>query len=277
MQQPYTAVFQAGDRVALALSYDGSLYYGWQSQRKPNVPTVQEALETTLSNIADAPVQVQCAGRTDRGVHASHQLVHFETPVARHEKAWVMGANTQLPDGISVYWAKPVSADFHARFSATARRYRYIILNTPSRPAILAHGVTWEKRPLDAELMHREAQCLLGELDFTSFRAVACQSNTPMRNVHHVSVSRHHDFVVIDIQANAFLYHMVRNIAGVLMAVGAGWQPPGWTAEVLAAKDRSAGAVTAKPEGLYLVDVSYPEQFGLPPTRPGPHFLAVEN
>ena len=275
-EQPFTASFEAGDRVALALSYDGSRYYGWQSQRKPNVPTVQEALENTLSKIADASVLVQCAGRTDRGVHASHQLVHFDTPCARHEKAWVMGANTQLPDGISVHWAKPVNKDFHARFSATARRYRYVILNTASRPAILSQGVTWEKRPLDAELMHREAQCLLGELDFSSFRAVACQSNTPMRNVHFVNVSRVNDFVIIDIQANAFLYHMVRNIAGVLMTVGAGWESPGWTATVLAAKDRTAGGVTAKPEGLYLVDVTYPEQFGLPATVPGPFFLPIE-
>jgi tRNA pseudouridine38-40 synthase len=277
VQQLFTANFEAGDRVALALSYDGSLYYGWQSQRKPNVPTVQEALEETLSSIAAAPITVQCAGRTDRGVHASHQLVHFDTPVARNEKAWVMGANTGLPDGISVYWAKPVDKDFHARFSATARRYRYVILNTPSKPALLAKGVTWEKRPLNAELMHQEAQCLLGEQDFTSFRAVACQSNTPMRNVHCVNVSRIKDFVVIDIQANAFLYHMVRNIAGVLMTVGAGWQSKGWTADVLAAKDRASGGVTAKPEGLYLVDVDYPEHFGLPETKPGPFFLPADN
>jgi len=273
-QHPFTASFQAGDRVALALSYDGSQFYGWQSQRKPNVPTVQEALETTLSKIADAPISVQCAGRTDRGVHASHQLVHFDTPVARHEKAWVMGANTQLPDGVSVYWARPVSGDFHARFSATARRYRYIILNTASRPAILSKGVSWDKRPLNVELMHKEAQCLVGEQDFTSFRAVACQSNTPMRNIHYVNVYRKSQFVVIDIQANAFLYHMVRNIAGVLMAVGSGWQREGWTQKVLSSKDRSSGGVTAKPEGLYLVDVSYPEHFELPKMEPGPFFLS---
>lgn len=273
-EQPFTANFQAGDRVALALSYDGSQFYGWQSQRKPNVPTVQEALETTLSRIADAPVSVQCAGRTDRGVHASHQIVHFDTPVARHEKAWVMGANTQLPDGVSVCWAKPVSSDFHARFSATSRRYRYIIFNTPAKPAILSKGVSWDKRPLDAELMHKEAQCLIGEQDFTSFRAVACQSNTPMRNIHFVNVYRKQQFVIIDIQANAFLYHMVRNIAGVLMAVGSGWEPEGWTEQVLNVRDRSLGGVTAKPEGLYLVDVCYPDHFALPQTELGPFFLS---
>ncbi len=275
-EKVFSASFKPGDRVALALSYDGSRYYGWQSQRKPNVPTVQESLESTLSAIAAAPVTVQCAGRTDRGVHASHQLVSFETPAARSEKAWVMGGNTQLPDGIAIHWARPVEDSFHARFSATARRYRYIILNTPSRPAVLADGVTWYRNPLNTELMHSEAQCLLGERDFTSFRAVACQSNTPMRNVHFVTVSRQRNMVIIDIQANAFLYHMVRNIAGVLMAVGSGAEAPGWTRDVLLAKDRAAAAVTAPPKGLYLVDVSYPEHFGLPATELGPWFLSTQ-
>ncbi len=273
---PFNAQFQPGDRVALALSYDGSAYRGWQSQRKPQVDTVQEVLQTCLSRIADAPVTVQCAGRTDAGVHASHQLVHFDTPAARDEKAWVMGGNTQLPRDIAVHWARPVPRTFHARFSATARRYRYLILNTPARSALLSSGVTWESRPLDAGRMHAAAQALVGERDFTSYRAVACQSRTPMRNVHFIDVTRRGDLVVIDIQANAFLHHMVRNIAGVLMTIGSGREPVEWAGQVLAARDRTAGAATAPPYGLYLVDILYPAAFGLPATEPGPYFLAPE-
>ncbi len=274
-----TALFSTsihkGDRVALALSYDGSLYRGWQSQRKPQVATVQEHLESALSQIANGPISVQCAGRTDAGVHASYQLVHFDSPVERLEKAWVAGSNALLPAGISVLWAKPVAAEFHARFSATARRYRYIIANTATRPAILATGVSWQPLPLDHQSMHRGAQCLLGELDFTSFRAVACQSNTAMRNIHFIKVSRQQDLVVIDIQANAFLYHMVRNIAGVLLELGLGRRPVGWVKEVLEAGDRCCAAATASPKGLYLVDVCYPDNFGLPKNTPGPYFLKL--
>lgn len=270
----FPASFKPGDRVALALSYDGSRYHGWQSQRKPQVATVQETLEKALSCIADAPIKVQCAGRTDAGVHASHQLVHFDCPVARDEKAWVAGSNTHLPREIAVQWAKPVAADFHARFSATARRYRYIIHNAPARSALLASGVTYQSRPLDHQLMHEAAQALLGERDFTSFRAVACQSNTAMRNVHFVEVTRRGRLVIIDIQANAFLLHMVRNIAGVLIAIGSGERPPRWTAELLQARDRTQAAATASPCGLYLVGVTYPEAFNLPEVVPGPYFLS---
>ena len=270
------AQINPGDRVALALSYDGSAYRGWQSQQKPKVPTVQESLESALSYIANTPITVQCAGRTDSGVHATHQLVSFESPVARSEKAYVAGGNTKLPDSIAIHWAKPVEGDFHARFSATARRYRYIILNNPIKPAILPNGVTHQPWPLDAGLMHEAAQALLGELDFTSFRAVACQSNSPMRNVHFVEVTRHQEMVVIDIQANAFLYHMVRNIAGALMEVGMGRKPVGWIAEVLALRDRTQSAATASPCGLYLVDVEYPSSFGLPDVVVGPYFLPAE-
>ena len=197
----------------------------------------------------------------------------FESPVARSEKAYVYGGNTRLPENIAIHWAKPVADEFHARFSATARRYRYIILNTPIKPAILPGGITHQPWPLNAESMHEAAQALVGELDFTSFRAVACQSNTPMRNVHFVRVTRHHDMVVIDIQANAFLYHMVRNIAGALMEVGMGRQSVAWLAEVLALRDRTQSAATASPCGLYLVDVQYPSSFGLPETVVGPYFL----
>lgn len=269
----FNASFQPGDRVAMALSYDGSAYRGWQSQRKPQVDTVQEQLQEALSRVANAPVTVQCAGRTDAGVHASHQVVHFDSPCQRDEKAWVMGVNTQLPRSVAVHWAKPVAADFNARFSALARRYRYLILNTSSRRALLSSGVTFESRGLDASLMHRAAQSLLGEQDFTSYRAVACQSRTPMRNVHFIDVSRRGDLVVVDIQANAFLHHMVRNIVGVLLEIGAGRQSPQWAQEVLEARDRTVAAATAPPYGLYLVDVIYPPQFGLPAVEPGPFFL----
>lgn len=272
--QHFTALTRKGERVALALGYDGSLYRGWQSQRKPQVPTVQECLESSLSQIANAPVRVHCAGRTDAGVHASFQVVHFDSPSDRDEKAWVSGSNTLLPDGISVQWARPVAAEFHARFSATARRYRYIIANTRSRPSILASGLSWQSTPLDHQSMHLAGQALVGELDFTSFRAVACQSNTPKRNVHFIKVSRNKELVVIDIQANAFLYHMVRNIAGSLLEVGMGHKPVSWVKEVLAAKDRCQASVTASPKGLYLVDVCYPEVFKLPVNQPGPIFFA---
>lgn len=266
-------VLPAGARIALALEYDGSAYFGWQSQRKPQVATVQECLETALSRVADAPLRVQCAGRTDRGVHASHQVVHFDSPAARSPRAWVFGGNSHLPESIAVKWARGVPRNFHARFSAYARRYRYVICNRALRSPHLRHAVTWHDRPLDARLMHEDAQALIGELDFSAFRAAGCQSNSPMRNVHFVEVTRRGDFVVIDIQANAFLHHMVRNVAGVLMAVGAGEAAPGWTRAVLEGRDRTAGGITAPPDGLYLVDVRYPDEFELPAVEPGPIFL----
>lgn len=267
--------FYPGDRVAMSVSYDGSAFHGWQSQLDPQVPTVQESLELALSYIANTQIKVHCAGRTDSGVHASHQLVHFDAPVARSEKAWVHGGNTRLPAGVAIHWAKPVKGDFHARFSATARRYRYVIHNTAVKPALLSKGVTFESRSLDAELMHEAAQCLIGELDFTSFRAVACQSNTPMRNVHFIKVKRFGELVIIDIQANAFLYHMVRNIAGALMDIGAKKYPVEWLKQVLDLKDRTQSSATASPKGLYLVDVAYPADFDLPKVVPGPFFLPV--
>ncbi len=269
----FNTSFAPGDRVAMSLSYDGSHYHGWQSQKKPGVSTVQEVLEQALSQIANAPVSVQCAGRTDAGVHASRQIIHFDSPSLRDEKAWVMGSNTLLPRDIAVHWAKLVPEGFNARFNATARRYRYVILNTPARSALLPSGVTWESRPLDERCMYQAAQALLGERDFTSYRAVACQSRTPMRNVHFIEVARHGDLVVIDIQANAFLHHMVRNITGVLMAIGSGVKPVEWAEQVLEARDRTVAAATAPPFGLYLVDVIYPESFSLPITEPGPYFI----
>lgn len=271
--QAGAAQFAAGGRVALAVEYQGSSFFGWQAQRQLQLPTVQETVEAALSKIAAAPITTVCAGRTDTGVHASHQITHFDTPILRPAKAWVQGGNTLLPPGVAIKWAVPVAAEFHARFSATARRYRYVLLNRPTRSAHLSSLVTGFPHALDAEVMHREAQCLLGERDFSSFRGAGCQSNTPMRNVHFVKVCRVDDFVVIDIQANAFLLHMVRNIVGTLMAVGSGRQPEGWTERVFAARDRTAAAPTAPPQGLYLADVIYPDHFGLPATEPGPAFL----
>ncbi len=236
--------------------------------------TVQSELERALAAVATLPVRVHCAGRTDTGVHACGQLIHFDTPVTRGLKAWVMGTNTHLPNAVRVLWAKEVPADFHARFSALSRRYRYIIGNTRVRPALLNGQVTWQRRPLDAQLMHEEAQCLLGEQDFSSFRAASCQSNTAMRNIHSINVSRRGELVIIDVQANAFLHHMVRNIAGSLMAIGSGQRQAGWLADLLAIKDRNQAADTAAPDGLYLARVDYPEKYSLPATPLGPLLLS---
>lgn len=259
-------------RVALGVEYNGAEFHGWQRQKKPAVATVQAHLEDALSQVADHPVTVVCAGRTDAGVHATQQVVHFDTTARREVRAWVRGVNSHLPETVRVRWSKSVNADFHARFSALARRYQYVICNTEVKSAIFSRQVTHFRWPLDASLMHAEARCLLGEQDFSSFQAVACQSNTPMRNVHHVAVSRRDHLLVIDIQANAFLLHMVRNIAGVLMAVGAGQQEPGWTRWVLEQKDRNQAGVTAHPQGLYLVGVEYPPELDIP--QPGASALA---
>jgi len=251
-------------RIALGIEYNGSCFNGWQSQKSPNAVTVQETLEQVLSGIADHPVSLACAGRTDTGVHATAQVVHFETPHPRPEKAWLMGANSMLPDTVSIRWARQASDDFHARFSATARRYRYVIYNNPLKPAILNGLVTRHHFPLNADAMHEAAQALLGENDFSSYRVAACQSSTPMRFVEEIRVNRRKDFVCIDIQANAFLLHMVRNIAGVLIDIGEGRKPATWAGDLLDLRDRTQGGVTAPPHGLYLVSVRYPEEFLVP-------------
>lgn len=261
-------------RIALGVEYKGARYRGWQRQER-GVPTVQEALEKALSKVAAEPVAVICAGRTDAGVHGSGQVVHFDTAVQRPLKAWVMGANANLPADISVTWAQPMPAHFHARFSAVARRYRYVIYNDPVRPAHMAEEVTWNHRPLEVARMRAAARALVGTHDFTSFRAVQCQAKSPIKTVHHLRVIEHGRFIVLDVRANAFLHHMVRNIAGVLMTVGAGEREPEWVAEVLAARDRRSGGVTAHPYGLYLVGVEYPAEFALPPRYLGPHFLSA--
>lgn len=259
-------------KIALGIEYDGSRYFGWQRQQ--SVESVQQKLEEALSQIANAPCEVFCAGRTDAGVHGTGQVVHFETDKIRPMQSWVFGTNAHLPADIAVKWAQEVPEDFHARFSATARRYRYIIFNHKLRSAILPKGISHYYHPLDAEKMHQAGQFLLGENDFSSFRAAQCQSHTPWRNVHHLNVWREQDYIVIDIQANAFVHHMVRNIVGSLMDVGQGKQAPEWIKWLLEQKDRTLAAPTAKAEGLYLVDVSYPEQFAIPKSPLGPLFLA---
>ncbi|OOF18916.1 MULTISPECIES: tRNA pseudouridine(38-40) synthase TruA [unclassified Salinivibrio] len=261
-------------RVALGIEYDGAQFYGWQRQRE--VTSVQAHLERALSIVANQTVDVQCAGRTDAGVHGTGQVVHFDVDSQRPLKAWTLGVNANLPDAIAVRWAKEVPDSFHARFSATARRYRYIIYNHPLRPGILAKGVSHYYGELDETLMHQAGQYLLGENDFSSFRAAQCQSKSPWRNVMHLSVSRRERYIIIDIKANAFVHHMVRNIAGSLMAVGRKEHPPEWIEWLLAQKDRTLAAATAKAEGLYLVEVDYPQEFALPDAPIGPLFLPDE-
>lgn len=254
-------------RIAIGVEYNGAAFHGWQRQTKPPVATIQMALEEALSTVADQAITLICAGRTDAGVHATGQVAHFEVSNPRELKAWTMGVNSLLPAAIRVVWAKEVDAEFHARFSAQARRYQYWIHNSAVRPGIFSGLMTHYSQPLDEVLMDRAAQSLVGEQDFTAFRAVACESKTPMRNVHAVSVKRFGERICIEIEANAFLLHMVRNITGTLMAVGVGKQPVTWVESLLAAKDRSMAAATAKPDGLYLVAVTYPAKYDLPETE----------
>lgn len=258
-------------RIALMVEYDGSQYHGWQSQT--GLSTIQQRVEQALSRVAAHDIQVVCAGRTDTGVHAMGQIIHFDSEKERTIRAWIHGANSYLPKDICVKWGREMPDTFHARYSALSRRYRYVILNTPIRPALLRSNVTWQYRQLDNQLMHEAGLCLLGEQDFTSFRSVECQSKTPMRNVHACSVERVGDWVVFEIVANAFLHHMVRNIAGVLMAVGSGRRPVSWVHEVLLAKDRKMGAETAPPYGLYLHEIVYPEEFDIIMPQTGPFFM----
>lgn len=261
-------------RVALGVEYDGSRYCGWQRQ-KHDPESVQEHLERALSKVANHPVQVICAGRTDTGVHGVGQVVHFDTESERKEKGWIFGCNTNLPDSISVRWAKPVSDEFHARFSAVSRAYRYIIYNHPVRPALGIRHLTWNFRPLDVEMMHTAAQALVGEHDFSSFQAQGCQAKSPIRTVHHIRLQRRGHLIIMDIQANAFLQHMVRNIAGVLMAIGSGKEPISWIHEVLNHRNRTLGGVTAPPYGLFFMRVGYPEQFGIPDPEPDIPFMPL--
>ncbi|SMF64237.1 tRNA pseudouridine38-40 synthase [Alteromonadaceae bacterium Bs31] len=261
-------------RVALGIEYSGCNYRGFQKQ-KSAANTVQAELEKAISVVANEQVSLVCAGRTDAGVHATAQVVHFDTLAQRPIKAWEMGVNTHLSDAVRVCWAKPVGPAFHARFSAQARTYRYILQPSKVRSAILQRHVTWTSLDLDLKAMQTAAQALLGEHDFSAFRAAQCQAHSPIREVQGLSLSVNGPFLVLQIKANAFLHHMVRNIVGSLMEVGRGAQEPGWLSQLLEGRDRTLAAATASPHGLYLVRVDYPAHFDLPqPLNMGPVFLS---
>jgi tRNA pseudouridine38-40 synthase len=249
-------------RIAMGVEYDGHAFAGWQTQL--NRRTVQRCLEDAVGRVAAQPVAVTCAGRTDAGVHALEQVVHFDPPVFREQHSWLLGVNANLPDDVRALWVRPVAASFHARTSAIARFYRYVILDRPVKSALLRHQLTWSYRPMNVEAMQIAADHLIGDHDFSSFRAQGCQSKSPQRMMHFIRVTRVGSQVEVDIAANAFLHHMVRNIAGVLMAIGCGQREPDWAEAVLMARDRNCGGVTAPPDGLYLAGVYYPEEYGIP-------------
>lgn len=250
-------------RIALGVEYEGTAFAGWQSQVHGN--TVQDVLEAALGRIADAPVRVACAGRTDAGVHALAQVVHFDVAADRPDSAWVRGVNSHLPPQVAVRWAQPVADDFHARFCALSRSYRYVLLNRPVRPAIRHGCVGWFHHALDVDAMQEAARLLLGEHDFTAFRAAECQAKSPVKHCHRAEVARDGELVIFDFRANAFLHHMVRNIVGALVYVGKGRHPPEWIGELLASRDRACGAPTFDPAGLYFAGVEYEPKWGLPP------------
>lgn len=251
-------------RIAIGIEYDGTAYNGWQRQRAGT--GVQERVEEALARVADEPVEAVCAGRTDTGVHASGQVAHFDTGAERSPRGWLLGANSNLPDDISVNWVQPVADDFHARYSALSRSYRYVILNRLVRSALFRRRAWWLHQPIDAGRMHAAAQALVGEHDFSAFRAAGCQAAHAVREITAISVRRQDDWILLEVTANAFLQHMVRNIAGTLAAIGAGEAPVDWAGTVLEGRDRRLGGVAAPPHGLTLVDVRYPQEFQLPAT-----------
>jgi len=244
-------------RIRLDIEYDGRQFHGWQAQRG-TVRTVQHTLEQALAQIAAHPVRVVCAGRTDTGVHALAQVVHFDTSAQRTPHNWVAGTNANLPQDVNVCQARIVDADFHARYAALGRHYRYQILNRPVRSSLWAGRATWIYRPLDVVRMDQAAQALVGTHDFSSYRARACQAASPVRTLHQIRVTRQGELIVLSVHANAFLQHMVRNIAGVLIMIGQGARPVHWAAQVLQGRDRTCGGVTAPPDGLYFARVDYP-------------------
>jgi tRNA pseudouridine38-40 synthase len=251
-------------RYAMGVEYDGSEVKGWQQLGESGRPSVQASLQEALSSVADAPIKVMCAGRTDAGVHGHCQVVHFDTDVIRNARGWTLGTTTRLPAAIAVRWCQPVADDFHARFSARARRYRYRLLNRQVRPALNRQSLSWERRPLDAALMHAAAQALLGENDFSAFRSVNCEALHARRELQAISVTRDGEVLEVCVQANAFLHHMVRNIVGSLILVGCGDKPVSWLGELLAGKDRTVAGPTAPPQGLVFVGPLYPDNWQLP-------------
>lgn len=249
-------------KIALVLEYDGAAFSGWQAQA--HATSVQRCVEDALARVADHPVRVHCAGRTDAGVHACAQVVHFETLADRSPRAWMLGTNAHLPRNVSVWWAAPVPDEFNARFSATRRRYRYVLSNRATRVGLWDGRLAWECRPLDCAAMDAAARFLEGEHDFSSFRAAGCQSRHPVRTLHGIRITRRGDLIAFDLEANAFLQHMVRNIVGTLLEIGRGERPVAWLRDVLAARDRTCAGMTAPPDGLYFTHVAYPAHFGLP-------------
>ncbi|MEP7206566.1 MAG: tRNA pseudouridine(38-40) synthase TruA [Casimicrobiaceae bacterium] len=252
-------------RIALGVEYAGASFTGWQSQ--PDGRAGQDALERALAAIAREPVRTHAAGRTDAGVHATAQVVHFDTVVDRPDSAWVRGVNAHLPPTMAVLWMHAVGDDFHARFSATARHYTYLLLNTSVRPALFADRLGWYHRPLDVEAMARAAQALVGTHDFSAFRAAECQAKTPVKTVSSLAIAHQGSLIRFDFSANAFLHHMIRNLVGSLVHVGAGKAPQHWLADILASRDRARAAATFAATGLYFTGADYPAAFGLPPTR----------
>ena len=259
-------------RFAIGIEFSGAQYRGWQTQQ-PGVITVQETIETVLSKIANEPIMLHGAGRTDAGVHATNMVAHFDTSAVRKLDGWLLGSNSQLPKDISIQWIKAMDDEFHARFKAQARRYRYVVYNHPSRPALLHQQVTHIYSPLNVEKMILAAKKFEGTHNFESFRAAACQSNQPVRHVKHCRLIRHGAYLVLDIQADGFLHHMVRNIMGCLLEIGQGMYEVDHIDDIFAAEDRKAAGITAPPDGLYFIHADYPEQFDLPKVNLGPHWL----
>ncbi len=256
-------------KYALAIEYDGRAFAGWQIQ--PDQRTVQGEVEAAVSRMAGHTVRVHAAGRTDAGVHASGQIAHFETDATRPLTAWVRGVNSFLPDGVAVRWAREVPEAFHSRFSATARHYRYLLLNHPVRPALWAGRVGWMHTPLDLDAFRQAGALLLGTHDFSSFRAAECQAKTPVKTLRKVELTQFGTMLAIDFSADAFLHHMVRNLMGALLHVAKGNERPEWILEALGWRDRKLAPPTFMPDGLYLAGVSYPEEFGLA-SEPDPRF-----
>lgn len=249
-------------RIVLGVEYDGSYFHGWQKQ--PGLRTVQGELESAISKVANEPIHLHCAGRTDTGVHAVGQVIHFDASAERPERAWIFGVNSNLPKDVCVRWVQLVDDQFHARFSAVSRRYVYLIYNHRIRKSLFSHYYTWQYRELDVDVMKKASEFLIGQHDFSSFRALECQASSPIREITHFTVERKKSFIIIDVTANAFLHHMVRNIVGVLVSVGSNSRDVAWVEEVLAAKDRAKAAETAPAYGLYLMEVKYPDSYQLP-------------